>query len=348
MATNNGDGTWTLANDTIAALAESTFEVTATAIDAAGNVGLDATNNELDIVDEIRTQLELGGINNVRSISYYDVDGSLVRINISGKDGHAMLDFVSATSVTTTSTGKGKRVTLSSANGIELDGIELLSDAKGLKISAKGGTIVGSTLAGLTGDFTLGSLSGKATTLISNGIDMAGGIINKIVLGSLTSDVNMGGSADKGIVFKIIHDIDGSNITIGNADVRSFQIGSMNDSSLLVGVTAAVTDANNDGVYDLPALTNLNAGRTISQFKIKGYRNAVGDLFTNSNIGANTIGNVFLRNATLANGGNPFGISSNDLGRLKLRQGRTTYKHDGASWLGRLGLAPDDLTVRLV
>jgi hypothetical protein len=49
-ATNNGDGTWTLADNTIApALAEGVWEVAVTATDAASNVGADATANELTI-----------------------------------------------------------------------------------------------------------------------------------------------------------------------------------------------------------------------------------------------------------------------------------------------------------
>ncbi|RIK80290.1 MAG: hypothetical protein DCC68_11305 [Planctomycetota bacterium] len=49
-ATNNGNGTWTLADNTISpALAQGTYSVTVTATDLAGNVGTDATSNELVI-----------------------------------------------------------------------------------------------------------------------------------------------------------------------------------------------------------------------------------------------------------------------------------------------------------
>ena len=49
-ATNNGDGTWTLADDTIApALADGTYDVSVTATDALGNVGTDASTNELTV-----------------------------------------------------------------------------------------------------------------------------------------------------------------------------------------------------------------------------------------------------------------------------------------------------------
>ena len=48
--TNQGDGTWTLADDTITtALADGTYDVQVTATDAVGNVGTDATTDELTI-----------------------------------------------------------------------------------------------------------------------------------------------------------------------------------------------------------------------------------------------------------------------------------------------------------
>lgn len=49
-AVNNGDGTWTLADDMISpALADGTYDVAVAATDLAGNVGTDATTNELTI-----------------------------------------------------------------------------------------------------------------------------------------------------------------------------------------------------------------------------------------------------------------------------------------------------------
>ena len=49
-ATNNGDGTWTLADNTIApALADGTYDVSVTATDALGNAGTDGSTNELTV-----------------------------------------------------------------------------------------------------------------------------------------------------------------------------------------------------------------------------------------------------------------------------------------------------------
>ena len=46
-AINNGDGTWTLADNTLTALAEGTFDVSVTATDVAGNADSDASSDEL-------------------------------------------------------------------------------------------------------------------------------------------------------------------------------------------------------------------------------------------------------------------------------------------------------------
>ena len=49
VATNNGDGTWVLADGSLATLSEDTYDVSVTATDVAGNQGSDTTTNELVI-----------------------------------------------------------------------------------------------------------------------------------------------------------------------------------------------------------------------------------------------------------------------------------------------------------
>lgn len=49
-ATNNGNGTWTLADGVLPALAAATYDVAVTAVDAIGNVGSDNTMDELTIL----------------------------------------------------------------------------------------------------------------------------------------------------------------------------------------------------------------------------------------------------------------------------------------------------------
>ncbi len=49
MATNNGNGTWTLADNTVASLADGQYDVLATATDTLGNEGIDTSDGELNI-----------------------------------------------------------------------------------------------------------------------------------------------------------------------------------------------------------------------------------------------------------------------------------------------------------
>ena len=48
-ATNNGNGTWTLADNQLTALPNGIYDVTVTATDSAGNAGTDATTSELTV-----------------------------------------------------------------------------------------------------------------------------------------------------------------------------------------------------------------------------------------------------------------------------------------------------------
>ena len=48
-ATNNGNGTWTLADNTITALLDGSYDIVVTATDTAGNNGSDGTTNELTV-----------------------------------------------------------------------------------------------------------------------------------------------------------------------------------------------------------------------------------------------------------------------------------------------------------
>ncbi|WP_376694852.1 Ig-like domain-containing protein [Wenzhouxiangella sp. EGI_FJ10305] len=50
--TNNGDGTWALADDTLSALADGTYDVAVTASDPAGNEGSDTTTDELTVTPD--------------------------------------------------------------------------------------------------------------------------------------------------------------------------------------------------------------------------------------------------------------------------------------------------------
>jgi hypothetical protein len=56
-ATNNGDGTWTLADNSLAALAEGSYTITVTATDLAGNVGTDTGTITIDLTPPMHQTL---------------------------------------------------------------------------------------------------------------------------------------------------------------------------------------------------------------------------------------------------------------------------------------------------
>jgi len=77
-ATNWGDGTWTLADNTLTALASDTYDVAAQATDAAGNIGTDATTGELTILGFTDTGAGLAAVDHA-AVAWgdYDNDGDL-------------------------------------------------------------------------------------------------------------------------------------------------------------------------------------------------------------------------------------------------------------------------------
>ncbi len=339
-ATNNNDGTWTLADDTIAELASTTYDVVVTATDLAGNIGTDATTDELDVT----TEVDLGGAGVVKKVQFLDADGSKVTVSLSGKDGAATL-VLSSTSIVSTEV-IGKKVVVTSEDGSTIEGLVLTADTKGLSIKTSKGTVAGTTLGGLSGNFVLGKLNAKKVDLIGDGIAMGGanGVIKKLSLQSIQSDVTMGGTYEKGVAIKVARDIDGADITLDQSSIKSLTAGRMNDSTVFVGVQNAADGADAGDLLDLPVVGDLTDGLMIKKLTVKGYKGAAGDLFTNTNIAADTIGKVSLKSATLDNADVVFGLTTNDLGKLKVRQADGTYTY-GKTWLDA---AADDLTIRLV
>ena len=116
-ATNNGDGTWTLADDAVAALAEGTYTTTVTATDPDGNVG---TNTGTVIVDTT-----IDGNNDGQTVTFDSIS------NDSGTSG----DFITsdttltlngtvdlADDTTLTVTFNGTDYTFGTASELTIDG----------------------------------------------------------------------------------------------------------------------------------------------------------------------------------------------------------------------------------
>ncbi len=182
----------------------------------------------------------------------------------------------------------------------------------------------------------------------ADGIDMSSGVIISSQLRNLSGDVVMGRYVQRGgVSFNIAQKVEDSNIRITEANVTSFTAGSMINSSLHVGVLGRPDD-NGDGVTDLPSLADMRSDFKIGRVRIKGYRGAVGDLFANSNLAADSIGMVQLKNATLDNDGETFGIATNNA-RLRVSLTQTTprgrFSFRNGAWTTDPG---GDLEVRLV
>jgi len=116
-ATNNGDGTWTLADDTLPSLAEGTYPITVTATDPAGNVGTDTGSLTVDLTppDPTATVFSIDDItadnvlNETESLSSNvtltgvltgipaDATSTVVTVSVNGMDYTATVDTVAGT-----------------------------------------------------------------------------------------------------------------------------------------------------------------------------------------------------------------------------------------------------------
>ncbi|MFZ8198846.1 BapA/Bap/LapF family large adhesin [Alteromonas portus] len=86
-ATNNGDGTWTLADDAVAALAEGSYTATVTATDPEGNVGTNTGTVVIDTTAPAAPTVEAGNGTEITGIAEA---GATVNVDV---DGDGTPDF---------------------------------------------------------------------------------------------------------------------------------------------------------------------------------------------------------------------------------------------------------------
>ncbi|WP_336944587.1 Ig-like domain-containing protein, partial [Acinetobacter modestus] len=87
VATNNGDGTWTLADNSLAALAEGSYTITVTATDLAGNVGTDIGTITIDLTVPVVTLTDLSTNDQTPALSgTIDDPTATVVVNVNGTD----------------------------------------------------------------------------------------------------------------------------------------------------------------------------------------------------------------------------------------------------------------------
>jgi hypothetical protein len=329
-ATNNEDGTWTLADNTVVALARGIYDVSVTATDVAGNAGQDATANELTI--GYREIVTLGGQGNPSRIVFVDADGSTVVVRAS-RTGSLVLTLESMDEISNVQTDSRPRY--SSASGISLEGIVVAADTYKLTIASRGGTVQGTEVGTVTGDATLTTLRADSVDLV-NGIDMDG-VIGSLRARDLSGDVTMNGLYDPGVCIQVRRDIAQSIITLTSSDVRRFITGTMIDSTLRVQLADAPA-LGAPGDLHKPAL-----GGQIDQIRIRGYRGASGDYMVNSNIEAHHIRRAYVRGVQLDNDGQDFGFLADQIDLLRLHQDKNSYRY-GRNWLDD----PIDFVVQVV
>jgi hypothetical protein len=88
-AVNNGDGTWTLADNTLSALDDGTYDVVVQAVDPAGNIGIDGSVDEL-AVDTTAPVVTLNSLTTTESSpelsGTVDDPAAAVVVTVAGRD----------------------------------------------------------------------------------------------------------------------------------------------------------------------------------------------------------------------------------------------------------------------
>jgi len=293
-ATNNGDGTWTLADDTISpALGEGTYEVAAVATDLAGNTGSDATTDEL-VVDP--TAPKVTSVTPEHASTVFDelaavvvtfdeaVDAATVTADsfvliASGGDG----TFGDGNETTVTPAG----VSLTAADQATLDltGVDLAEDTYQVKLLGTGGNAVRDAVGN--------DLDGEFSGAFPSGDDSAGGDFEatffldvcplRVLATDLTEDTGRsdsdrvtsdttpvltftfslpvyGDDGDVSVVGPDANPVAPASITGWTTDTLTITLGTLTlNGEYTVTLDAAITDGDanqlNDGIDEVVAFT---------------------------------------------------------------------------------------------
>ncbi len=261
-AVNNGDGTWTLPDNSMAALGAGVYSVTVVATDALGNTRTVTRAGALSIASTVNVTLGAG----VYSLTYSDADGT--QVTMSAGRGSLIASF---TGVDATVMGTGKSRTVTANGGVRSLAINVAQDTASLTFrTGKGGDAM-TTINSITGSGILGKLVGANVAVADSGIDMLGRI-QSLNVQRIEADVTMHAATLPTRGITIIADV------IKNCAIQAAYV------------------------------------RTLS----------VANSFENAQVTATKIDVATLYNVVADNDGVSFGLTTTVLGKLSVRQGRTT------------------------
>lgn len=250
-------------------------------------------------------QVTLGGPDGAKSVTFTEADGTVATVSVKGA-GTATVTLAGA-GLTQQAPARGKVTVAGSVTGVETVALAGGSASTAVTIVGKGGSDGAISLAGLTSDSALRSLS--ARTAAVTGPVTLGGPVGKLDLGSVTgATVTIGGTANG----------TASAVTLGTATGAS-----ITSAGPLKSVTAASFAAQGQtrGTITAPALAALTSkggfAQNVTVSGAVGKVSVAGDL--SGTITADSVRSVSVRGAIAnasINATRPFAASDRPLGRI--------------------------------
>lgn len=299
-----------------------TAHITVKATDLGGNV---ATTTFA--VGVGMTQVNVGKGAATKLLRFTEAGGAVAQISLNGP-GIASVSLngsglsQSTKHGVTTITGAAQGITIATTG---------TTGASTLTITGRGAVSVG----GLATDGSLRAINGTSTVL--NGNDTINGAIGSLTLASLSGSTLSASSIGRLVVRGAI---DSSTIRVGG-NIASISAGSITNSKIYAGVGTLAAGQN------LPAaLSGFAAPAAITAVKVgRGG-------FANSDVAAETLGNLSLGTIQTSNNGTAFGVAGHSLrsltgvaGGKHLRLQKIATETDVTSQAAKEGVAFQDLVV---
>lgn len=302
-----------------------TAHITVTATDLGGNVATTTFAVGVGF-----TQVNVGKGAATKLLRFTEAGGAVAQVSLNGP-GIATVSLRG--SGLSQSTKHGVTTISGAATGITI-ATTGTTGASTLTITGRGAVSVG----GLATDGALRAINGTSTVL--SGADTINGAVGSLTLDSLSGSTLSASSIGRLVVRGAI---DSSTIRV-SGNIASISAGSITNSKIYAGVGTLASGQN------LPAsLSDFAAPAAITTVKVgRGG-------FANSDIAAETLGNLGLGTIQTSNNGTAFGIAGHSLrsltaiaGGKHLRLQKIATQADVTSQLAKEGVALQDMTIRIV